>query len=122
MQVADVNGIRRTIIPSPENRKVGGSTPPLSPPLAGALVCHVSRGEGQGLSCPVADRSGDGFLHVFKPRPSGRGDGHGTSWVIPTAADRVSEPEQRQPRCAPEWKFHRPRPLGDRPPDDPRGQ
>jgi hypothetical protein len=29
MQVADVNGIRRTIILTPENRKVGGSTPPL---------------------------------------------------------------------------------------------
>ena len=30
VQVADVNGIRRTIIPTPENRKVGGSTPPLA--------------------------------------------------------------------------------------------
>jgi hypothetical protein len=30
MQVADVNGIWRTIIPSPENRKVGGSPPPLA--------------------------------------------------------------------------------------------
>jgi hypothetical protein len=29
VQVADVNGIRRTIIPTPENRKVGGSTAPL---------------------------------------------------------------------------------------------
>src|SRR5918912_209606 len=27
MQVADVSGIRRNIIPTPENRKVGGSTP-----------------------------------------------------------------------------------------------
>ena len=26
MQVTDVNGIQRTIIPSPESRKVGGST------------------------------------------------------------------------------------------------
>jgi hypothetical protein len=25
MQVADVNGIRRTVIPTPENRKVGSS-------------------------------------------------------------------------------------------------
>jgi hypothetical protein len=32
-QVADVNGIRRTVIPSPENRKVGGSTPPLATKL-----------------------------------------------------------------------------------------
>ena len=32
MQVADVNGIRRTIILTSENRKVGGSTPPLAPP------------------------------------------------------------------------------------------
>ena len=30
MQVADVNGIQRTVIPTPENRKVGGSTPPLA--------------------------------------------------------------------------------------------
>jgi hypothetical protein len=30
MQVTDVNGIRRTIIPSPENRKVDGSTPSLA--------------------------------------------------------------------------------------------
>src|SRR5918998_3616493 len=30
MQVADVNGIRRTIILTSENRKVGGSTPPLA--------------------------------------------------------------------------------------------
>src|SRR5947209_18799239 len=29
MQVTDVNGIRRTVIQTPENRKVGGSTPPL---------------------------------------------------------------------------------------------
>ena len=29
-QVADVNGLRRTVIPTPENRKVGGSTPPLA--------------------------------------------------------------------------------------------
>ena len=28
-QIADVNSIRRTVIPTPENRKVGGSTPPL---------------------------------------------------------------------------------------------
>jgi hypothetical protein len=28
MQVTDVNGIRRTVIQTPENRKVGGSTPP----------------------------------------------------------------------------------------------
>ena len=28
MQVTDVNGIRRTIIPSPENRKVGGRSDP----------------------------------------------------------------------------------------------
>jgi hypothetical protein len=27
MQVADVNSVQRTIIPSPENRKVQGSTP-----------------------------------------------------------------------------------------------
>ena len=27
MQVADVNGIRRTVIPRPENRMVSGSTP-----------------------------------------------------------------------------------------------
>jgi hypothetical protein len=30
MQVADVNGIRRTIIPTFENAKVVGSTPPLT--------------------------------------------------------------------------------------------
>ena len=30
VQVADVNGIRRTVIQTPENRKVGGSTPPLA--------------------------------------------------------------------------------------------
>jgi hypothetical protein len=30
MQVADVNGLQRTTIPTPENRKVGGSTPPLA--------------------------------------------------------------------------------------------
>ena len=29
-QIADVSGIRRTVIPTPENRKVGGSTPPLA--------------------------------------------------------------------------------------------
>jgi hypothetical protein len=33
MQVADVNGIQRTIIQTPENRKVGGSTPPLATEL-----------------------------------------------------------------------------------------
>jgi hypothetical protein len=30
MQVANVYGIRRTVILTPENRKVGGSTPPLA--------------------------------------------------------------------------------------------
>lgn len=29
-QIADVNGLRRTVILTPENRKVGGSTPPLA--------------------------------------------------------------------------------------------
>ena len=29
-QLADVNGFPRTLIPTPENRKVGGSTPPLA--------------------------------------------------------------------------------------------
>jgi len=29
-QVVNVNGTRRTVIPTPENRKVGGSTPPLA--------------------------------------------------------------------------------------------
>ena len=29
-QITDVNGLRRTVIPTPENRKVSGSTPPLA--------------------------------------------------------------------------------------------
>ena len=49
MQVADVNGIRRTVIPSPENRKVGGSSTVrlLSRISEHALCrysCHASHG------------------------------------------------------------------------------
>jgi hypothetical protein len=56
-QVTDVNGIRRTIIQTSENRKVGGSTPPLATPLAATLACDVPCSQGQGLSlglnCPL---------------------------------------------------------------------
>jgi hypothetical protein len=38
-QVADVDGIRRTVISSPENRKVGGLTPPLVGVCATACAC-----------------------------------------------------------------------------------
>jgi hypothetical protein len=50
MQVADVNGIRRTIIPSPENRKVDRSV--LS------LAVHLHRGVAIGYVCiaPGRDR------------------------------------------------------------------
>jgi hypothetical protein len=37
MQVADVNGIPRTIIQTPENRKVGGSSTLLAPPLSAQM-------------------------------------------------------------------------------------
>ena len=42
-QVVNVNDIRRTVIPTPENRKVGGSTPPLATTLtsANARLCAV---------------------------------------------------------------------------------
>jgi hypothetical protein len=38
MQVANVNGIRRTVIPTPDNRKVGGSPPPRGPRIMGMKV------------------------------------------------------------------------------------
>ncbi len=42
-QIADVNGIRRTVIPSPENRKVGGSTLPWPPSTQGQLPIYWKR-------------------------------------------------------------------------------
>ena len=38
MQVTDVSGTRRTVVPSPENRKVDGSTPSLA-----TTACQVDQ-------------------------------------------------------------------------------
>ena len=64
MQVAYINGIQRTIIPSTENRKVGGSAP-----VGAELVIHVMR---------------PGHIRGSVPRV-GRGVG-GAGWVVTWAA------------------------------------
>jgi hypothetical protein len=49
VQVTNVNGTRRTIIPTPENRKVGGSTRPWPPQPGCAEPKTISGSFGPNL-------------------------------------------------------------------------
>jgi hypothetical protein len=46
LRVTDVNGLRRTVIPTPENQKVGGSTPPLATKLLVEKLCQQGIEDG----------------------------------------------------------------------------
>jgi hypothetical protein len=96
MQVADVNGIQRTIIPSPENRKVVGSPAAAFPSLS-ALRCGLDARAAQETyrsrkpqrSDQRVGKSG-GHGNRFYPDPRRRDSGSPTRSLSTARSARIS--------------------------------